>query len=81
MRSLMFQASIPASYWVEALHTATYLLNRHPTKTLDFHTPYFALYGSKPSYDHLRVLVVSATLTYLPPLHISSLLDPPYVSF
>jgi histone deacetylase 1/2 len=36
MCSLMFQASILGSYWVEALHTATYLLNCHPTKTLDF---------------------------------------------
>jgi hypothetical protein len=55
MRSLMFQANLPPSYWVEALHTATYLLNRHPTKTLNFQTPYFALYGASPSYHHLRV--------------------------
>jgi hypothetical protein len=36
MRSLMFQASIPAAYWAEALYTVTYLLNLHPTKTLTF---------------------------------------------
>ena len=54
-RSLLFQASLPASYWVEALHTATHLINRHPTKTLHHHTPFFALYGAHPSYSHLRV--------------------------
>lgn len=55
VRSLLFQASLPSSFWVEALHTATHLINRHPTKTLQHHTPYFALYGAHPSYTHLRV--------------------------
>jgi hypothetical protein len=32
LRSLLFQASLPPAYWVEALHTATYLVNRLPTK-------------------------------------------------
>jgi hypothetical protein len=32
--SLLFQASMPPVYWVEALHTATFLFNLHPTKTL-----------------------------------------------
>ena len=55
VRSLLFQASLRPVYWVDSLHTATYLLNRHPTKTLDGRTPYFALYGTQPSYTHLRV--------------------------
>ena len=55
IRSLLFQASMPPSYWVEALATATYLLNILPTKTLQFVTPHFALHGKLPSYDHLRV--------------------------
>jgi hypothetical protein len=55
IRSLLFQASMPTSYWVEALHTATYLLNRQPTKTLASATPFFALFRTQPSYDHLRV--------------------------
>ena len=33
VRSLLFQASMPPSYWVEALSTATVLLNLLPTKT------------------------------------------------
>jgi hypothetical protein len=64
-----------SSYWVEDLHTATYLLNRLPTKTLTYGTLYFALFGSHPSYDHLRVFGcvcypnMSATSPHkLPPL-------------
>lgn len=30
VRSLLFQASLPSSSWVEALHTAVYFINRHP---------------------------------------------------
>jgi hypothetical protein len=55
IRSLLFQASLPPVYWADALHTSTYLLNRHPTKTLAGRTPYLALHGTPPSYDHLRV--------------------------
>jgi hypothetical protein len=51
---LLFQASLPASYWAEALHTATHL-NRLPSKAVRHPTPYFALYGTDPSYDHLRM--------------------------
>jgi hypothetical protein len=53
--SLLFQASIPPTFWVEALHTATLLLNILPTKTLHFSTPHFALFKIVPSYEHLRV--------------------------
>jgi hypothetical protein len=51
---LLFQVSIPASYWAEALHTATHL-NRLPSKAVSHPTPHFALYSIAPSYDHLRV--------------------------
>jgi hypothetical protein len=55
LRSLLFQASMPPSYWVEALHTATCLLNRHPTKTLSSAALSFVLFKTQPSYDYLRV--------------------------
>jgi hypothetical protein len=55
LRCLLFQASLPASYWAEALHTATHLLNHLPSKEVSHPTPHFALYGTTPSYDHLRV--------------------------
>jgi histone deacetylase 1/2 len=55
LRSLLFQASLPPVYWVEAHHIATYLLNRLPTKTLGSLTPYHSLHSAQPPYAHLRV--------------------------
>jgi hypothetical protein len=55
MRSLLFQASLLAHYLAEALTTATYLLNRLPTKAVAHPTPYFSIFGTHPYYDHLRV--------------------------
>jgi hypothetical protein len=53
MRSLLFQASLPARYWTESLYTATYILNLLPTKAISSPTPYFTLFGTTPSYTHL----------------------------
>jgi hypothetical protein len=55
IRSLLFQASMPPSYWVETLSAATSLINVLPTKTLGFSTPHLALLGTPPTYAHLRV--------------------------
>ncbi|KAJ9548745.1 hypothetical protein OSB04_021288 [Centaurea solstitialis] len=55
LRSLLIHAHLPPSFWVEALHTATYLHNILPSKRLNYFTPTFALYLRHPTYDHLRV--------------------------
>ncbi|WVZ89823.1 hypothetical protein U9M48_036181, partial [Paspalum notatum var. saurae] len=55
IRSLLFQAAMPPSYWVEALSMSTHLLNLLPTKTLHLSTSHQSLFGSPPSYEHLRV--------------------------
>jgi hypothetical protein len=55
MRSLLFQGSIPAHYLAESLYTAAYILNLVPTKAISARTPYFALFGTTPSYAHLRI--------------------------
>jgi hypothetical protein len=39
----------------ESLYTATYILNLLPIKAISSPTPYFALFGTTPSYAHLRV--------------------------
>jgi hypothetical protein len=55
MRLLLFQTSLPACYWAKSLYTATYILNLLPTKAISAPTPYFALFGTTPSYAHLQV--------------------------
>jgi hypothetical protein len=55
IRTLLIQASFPRRYWAEGLHTAVYLLNRLLTKTISAVCPHVALFGSTPSYEHLRV--------------------------
>jgi hypothetical protein len=55
IRTLLFQANLPRRYWAEGLHTATYLLNRLPTKTIQAACLHMTLFGSPPSYEHLLV--------------------------
>ena len=42
-------------FWAEALNIAIYLKSRCPTRSLEFKTPFEALYGFKPIVKHLRV--------------------------
>ncbi|WVZ85197.1 hypothetical protein U9M48_032147 [Paspalum notatum var. saurae] len=55
MRTLLFQASLPARFWAESLHTATYLINRLPSTASPAPTLHHALFGTPSRYDHLRV--------------------------
>jgi histone deacetylase 1/2 len=54
VRTLLFQASLPSHFWVEALYTANHLLNLRPSRDIHNNTPHFLLYGTHPTYDHLR---------------------------
>ncbi|KAL0303022.1 UNVERIFIED_CONTAM: Retrovirus-related Pol polyprotein from transposon RE2 [Sesamum radiatum] len=53
-RALLFHASLPIHFWGDSILTATYLINRTPTKLLDWKSPYEVLYGHPPDYAHLR---------------------------
>uniref|UniRef100_A0A453P3S6 Integrase catalytic domain-containing protein n=1 Tax=Aegilops tauschii subsp. strangulata TaxID=200361 RepID=A0A453P3S6_AEGTS len=55
LRVLLIHAKLPPPFWVEALHTATYILNRRPCSAINFVTPYYQLLGHHPTYDHMRV--------------------------
>jgi histone deacetylase 1/2 len=46
---------MPGAYWVEALSTATHLINRRPCQASGSDTPFQLLFGAPPSYTHLRV--------------------------
>ena len=54
-RCLMFEKHLPKKFWAEGVNTSVYLLNRLPTKALEFKTPYEIWYGVTPSLKHLKV--------------------------
>jgi hypothetical protein len=51
---MMAYSDLPLSFWGEALHTAVYLLNHSPSKSVKV-TPYELWKGRKPSLRHLAV--------------------------
>ena len=60
MRCMLVDSGLPHRFWVEALSTAAYLINRSPTKTLSDMTPLQAWFGKKPNVKHLRVFGCAA---------------------
>lgn len=55
VRTTLFHAFLPPSYWVYAVEASTYLVSILPTKTLGNRIPTHALYLRAPSYNHLCV--------------------------
>jgi histone deacetylase 1/2 len=55
MRTLMFQAHLPESFWAETLATSTFLLNRRPSKAIGSRIPYTRLHDRYPPYSMLQV--------------------------
>ena len=54
VRSMLSYSFVPLSLWMHSLKTATYLLNRVPSKSVP-KTPYELWTGKKPSLKHLHV--------------------------
>lgn len=54
LRTLLLQAHMPPPFWVESLHSATYLLNIRPSRAIYAQIPYYLLYGTSPNYSSLR---------------------------
>ena len=54
-RCLLYEKKMPLKFWAEAVNTASYLLNRMPTKVLGDKTPYEIWYVFKPKVDYLKV--------------------------
>ena len=48
-RSLMFSTHVPKHFWGKAVLTAAYLINRMPSRVLNFQTPCQVLLKSYPS--------------------------------
>jgi len=54
-RALRFHAHLPLKFWGDCVLTATYIINRLPTKVLQNVTPYEKLLKKTPSYNHMKV--------------------------
>jgi hypothetical protein len=64
-RSLLSDAGLPKAYWAEAVSTAVYLINRTPTRVLNFKTPEEVWTGRKPDIRHLKIFGCKA-MVYVP---------------
>ena len=53
--ALLATASLPLQFWLYAFHIATYLINRLPTKVLQFQSPFQVLFNKIQNYHHLKV--------------------------
>ncbi|GKB15753.1 ribonuclease H-like domain-containing protein [Tanacetum coccineum] len=54
IRTLLFQANLPPTFWVEALNMATHLLNILPSTAIDNDIPYTRLFDKNPDYSLLH---------------------------
>lgn len=55
-RALRLQASIPLKFWGDCVLTATYIINRLPTPTLNGSSPFEIFHGKPPSLNHFKTL-------------------------
>ncbi|KAM2097702.1 hypothetical protein ACFX1R_021209 [Malus domestica] len=70
--TLLVASHIPQQYWVEAISTALYLINRLPISSI-VHSPWELLFHSSPNYTRLKVFGCSC-FPWLK-LYVSSKLD------
>lgn len=53
-RALLFQSKLPKKFWGYAVQHAVYIINRVPSKVLEYKTPYELLHGQLPDLSDLR---------------------------
>ncbi|KAL2232264.1 UNVERIFIED_CONTAM: Retrovirus-related Pol polyprotein from transposon RE1 [Sesamum indicum] len=53
-RALMFQSHLPSRFWGDSILTATHIINKLPTPTLNWKSPFEILHKKNPSYDALK---------------------------
>ncbi|KAL3638973.1 Beta-galactosidase 8 [Castilleja foliolosa] len=77
-RALLFDSGVPTNFWPEAVATSVYLLNRLPTKILDFKTPsnYFQTMTDKIIKPSLPPKIFGCTVFVHIPKSNRSKLDP-----
>jgi hypothetical protein len=81
VHTLMLGSSIPPRFWVEALSTAEYLINRLPSPTLHLDSPYFVCLVFLLIIILCMFLVAFVLFTYLPLIVKSLLLNPVFLGY
>jgi len=54
VRTLLLELSAPSRFWRKALSTVVHLINRLPSPTLNYDTPFLRLFSHPPTYSNLR---------------------------
>lgn len=54
-KCLLLNSRLRKDFWAEAVCTAAYIINRSPTRALDYRTPEELWSGKKPNLEHMRV--------------------------
>jgi hypothetical protein len=54
-RALLFAGNLPKPFWADAVLTSCYLINRLPSRILDYKSPLEILYNRNINISHLRV--------------------------
>jgi hypothetical protein len=52
----MFHADIPHQYWPDIFESVTYIINRLPTSSTSFSSPFHALFNKSPDYSLFQVI-------------------------
>ena len=50
VRALLFQMHVPKHFWVNAVSTTCFLINRMPSSVLNWDTPYHIFFPNKPLF-------------------------------
>ena len=53
--TMLFHATVPLHFWVEAFSTTVFIINRLPTLVLNGTSPFEILYGKSPFYTTFRI--------------------------
>ncbi|KAL0454597.1 UNVERIFIED_CONTAM: hypothetical protein Slati_0798900 [Sesamum latifolium] len=67
-RALVFESHLPRDFWVDSILAATHIINKLPSSTRNWKSPFELLYNTPSSYDNLHTFgclcFASNTLPY-----------------
>jgi hypothetical protein len=72
VRTLLIQASMPPAYWVEALSTATYLMNQQPSSSIS-HELLYSVFKVPRQLKSIYVFLAVCVILTCKPRHSISL--------